>query len=131
MLRVVFGKAAGAAVLIAGTLAGSAIAMQPAQAATYQCGTNTITGGWQCDGYTKTETTLWAPGGYVGGLLVEGTRVTVTCWYHYDQFQGDATDGYWDHTTWDSWYGTKVGHVQDSDIDFGGHTPNQLGIPEC
>ena len=99
-----------------------------AQPSTYTCGTDTITNTPQCDGYTKAVTTLQYPNDSSSWDLIylpAGTRVTVTCWY-----PGGA-DGYWDHTTWNSEFGSMTGHVQDSEIDFGGHTPNEIGLPEC
>lgn len=100
--------------------------------ASVSCGTNATTGGWQCDGYALGDNgTIWLPNSYSGYGLWAGTRVTVTCYYTYDAYQGAPADGYWDHTTWNSEYGSLTGHIDDVYVDFGGKTPPQLGIPRC
>lgn len=98
---------------------------------TYSCGLDTITDTWQCDGYTTANVFQYDSIGIVFNVLPAGTRVTVTCWYHNDPDNGTTADGYWDHVSWDSKFGSIPGHVDDDYVYFGGHTPDQLGIPQC
>jgi hypothetical protein len=57
---------------------------------------------------------------------VVGDSITAQCWYT----GGPGADGLWDHVIDINGNGAQ-GHVGDEYINFGGHTAEQLGLPEC
>lgn len=78
-----------------------------------------------CAGILR-PTALFAPNGQWLANLQGGDGVTVTCW-----FLGQTYDGYFDHVISTTRTGPVSGHVDDDNVDFGGGTPPDLGIPEC
>jgi hypothetical protein len=111
--------AAGAA-LAAGAGSASAATVHPNY---YHC--VGAAGGGLCTNI-KYNTTLWLPNGRAYGTLLSGEEVQVTCWY-----RGNTADGYWDHVVWENDFGYVAGHVDDDAVNFNGHTPNQVGLPQC
>ena len=120
-------KFAAAAVTALAAVGGCVIsAAGPAAANSYTCNYSSPGHATSCKAFTLFATRLWLADNTAYGYMPKGTEVEVTCWYY-----GNSGDGYWDHSPWDSWFGNVTGHVNDNAIDFGGQTPNQVGLSQC
>lgn len=132
-----FGRAAASAVLALGIAGASMIGLAgPASAASRAsapaAGAHPLWyrscqwwGGPMCATILDSAALLYAPDGHVVHQYPAGTVVQITCW-----FDG-GWDGYYDHVSWDSVWGAEDGHVDDFNVDLGGHTPPNVRIPEC
>lgn len=74
---------------------------------------------------------LFRSNGSLWGTLPLNDEVEVTCWYRGNPPAPWVGDGYQDHVVWVNAVGNFTGHIPDHYINFGGHTPNQVGLPEC
>lgn len=92
----------------------------------YTCSNGAVPG--ICASILRT-TSLLAPNDWPYLTLFYGNLVNVECWYR----TTEVHDGYYDHVSWTDGdnLGITSGHVDDDAVDFGGKTPNELGLPQC
>lgn len=74
---------------------------------------------------------LFRSDGSLWGTLPLNDEVEVTCWYPGNPPAPWHGDGYQDHVVWVNSVGNFTGHIPDYYINFGGLTPNQVGLPRC
>lgn len=99
--------------MVASTAGTASAAVQPSYAHTFT---------------TKAGAYFWPHDGSPRQYLGAGVQIEVTCWYIGTPVHGG--DAYQDHI--DRLRGKPVsGHVVDYYVNLGGHTPPQVGIPEC
>ncbi|HEY6500627.1 MAG TPA: hypothetical protein VIZ20_14440 [Streptosporangiaceae bacterium] len=77
---------------------------------------------------------LWSSTNALIRTIPTNDEVEVECWYT-GGGPGTPADGIWDHIVWTAHGGSSgtlvQGHMDDNQVDLGGDTPAQLGLPHC
>ena len=82
--------------------------------------------GGDCQATAKAGAKFYPRSGSPAQELPAGTYLEISCYYG----DSDSLDGYSDHVY--EIAGEPVdGHVQDTYVDFGGLTPNRVGLSVC